>query len=96
MPVYKDTRKNAALLSDKQYMINKHLLECYNKIIAKENVSYLIRSHKCFINQLDIKSKKIPKSLTLLQHYHNTKDKSTAFAVLTCSLAKRGIFSLDA
>tara|TARA_Y100000389_G_scaffold13632_1_gene12150 strand:+ start:5111 stop:5401 length:291 start_codon:yes stop_codon:yes gene_type:complete len=95
MPVYKDTRKNAALLSDKHYLINKHLLECYNKIIAKENVGYLIRSHKSFINQLDFKSKKVAKSLSLLQHYYNTKDKSTAFAVLTCSLANRGVFSLD-
>jgi hypothetical protein len=95
MPVYKDTRTKAALLSDKHYMINKHLLHCYNKINENENVAYLIKSHKCFINQLDIKSKKVPKSLTLLQQYHNTEDKSTAFTILTCSLAKRGVFSLD-
>ena len=91
MPVYKDTRKTASLLNDKHYILNKHLLDCYNKIIAKENITYLIRSHKSLINQL----KKKPKTLTLLQHYHNTKDKSIALAILTCSLANRGVFSLD-
>ena len=95
MPVYKDTRKTASLLRDKHYIINKHLLDCYNKIIAKENVLHLIRSHKQLLNQLDIKSKKKPKTLSFLQHYHNTKDKSTALAILTCSLANRGVFSLD-
>jgi len=95
MPVYKDTRKTASLLSDKHYILNKHLLDCYNKIIAKENVLHLIRSHKKLINQLDIKSKKKSKTLSFLQQYYNTKDKSTAFAILTCSLANRGVFSLD-
>ena len=94
MTVYVDTRTHAAILNEKYYLLNKHLPECYQRIERKENINGLIRQHKRLISQLQINSKKIPKTLTILQNYANHKDKLLGFSTLTNTLNNRGVFSM--
>ena len=90
-----DTRMQAALVREKYYLLNKHLLECYHKIIKKENINGLIKQHKGLINSLQFNNKKPPKSLTYLQNYAaNLKsNREMAIQVFSNTLNNKGIFS---
>ena len=96
-------RKRDMCAQDYEYMrqikldkINQNLLDCYNKLVAGENVDILIRSHKKFINKMQMngKNKNKYKTVNFFIHYKDTKDKTTAMRLLTCCLNNRGIFKL--
>ena len=76
--------------------INLDLLDCYNKLIAGENIDILIRLHKKFINKMKMngKNKNKYKTMDFLIHYRNTRDKITAIRLLTCCLNNRGLFKV--
>ena len=76
--------------------INENLLDCYNKLVAGENIDILIRLHKKFINKMQMngKNKNKYKTIDFFIHYKDTKDKRTAMRLLTCCLNNRGIFKL--
>jgi len=94
MTISADTRILAAIINDKYYLLNKHLLDCYYKIERKENVQGLIKQHKRLISQLDLHYKKTPKTLLILENYANHKDKILGFSTMTNTLNNRGLFSM--
>jgi hypothetical protein len=84
----------------KSDMINEHLLECYNRLIKKEDINLLIRLHKKFITKMQMngKNKNKYKTIDYLVHYRNTinknrKNEEMALRILMCCLNNRGIFS---
>ena len=86
MPRYIDTRERSALEKYKRELINKDLLRCYQQLVKDEDVTLLIRTHKKFINRLElVGNKKLP-TLHLLEHYKNTENKALALSILTNSL----------
>lgn len=93
MPRYIDTRERSALEKYKRELINKDLLRCYQQLVKDEDVTLLIRTHKKFINRLElVGNKKLP-TLHLLEHYKNTENKALALSILTNSLNNKGLFS---
>lgn len=75
----------------KRDYIKEHLLKCYDKLYKGENVDGLIRVHRCVINEMELPGnnrKKKYKTLTYLEHYRNTEDKTLAMAVLTNTLRR--------
>jgi len=94
MPVFVNTRLHAAILKDKHYLLNKHILECYDKLSKKENIHTLIKQHRRLISQLEIPGKNKPKTLSILLNYANTKDKVLAFSIMTNTLNNRRLFSM--
>ena len=92
-----DTRMQAALVREKYYLLNKHLLECYQKIIKKENINGLIKQHKRLINSLQFNNKKPPKSLSYLENFSaNLKsNREMAIQIFSNTLNNKGIFSLQ-
>jgi len=95
MPVYVNTQKKAWQCSYKHELLNRDLFDCYNRILKKEPISTLIRSHSNFINKLQLSGhNKNHKTLAILIHYKNTKNKAIALSTLTNSLNNRNIFSL--
>ena len=92
MPVFVDTRKKESVRQRKCDQINQHLLDCYQRIIEKQNINGLIRSHKACIHRAGLIGKNKYKTLILLKHYKNTSDKSLALATLTNTLCNRGLF----
>jgi hypothetical protein len=94
MPVFVDNQKREYFLSQKKELIDRDLLDCYNRLMEKQNPESVIRSHKLCINRMDIHGRNKYKTLRLLEHYRNTEDKSIALSVLTSSLNSLGIFSM--
>ena len=94
MSIFVDTQKKDYIRQLKVEVINRNLLDCYNRIIEKQDIDAVIKSHKSCINRIGIISKNKYRTLTLLQHYKNTRNKSRAFALLTNSLNNRRIFSM--
>ena len=76
-------------------IINKNLLENYKKLINGENIKYLIKNHrKCIINMnLKKKYKNTYYTLSLLEHYQNTKNKSDALMHLTNAISNKVLFT---
>ncbi len=93
MPVFVDNQKREYVRSCKKELIDRDLLDCYNRLVEKHNPEYVIRSHKACINRMDIYGKNKYKTLQLLEHYKNTEDKTAALSILACSLNNRGLFS---
>jgi hypothetical protein len=103
MPSFVDRRLQASMLKDKYFLLNQHLLECY-EIISKNyeksnktetyNISAMLRNHKALITRLQFVGKKKPKSLLILQNFANTREKSIGFAILTSTLNNRKLFSM--
>ena len=94
MPSFIDKRLQAAFIKDKHYLLNKHLLECYDKLSKRENIQTLIKQHKHLISQLEISGKNKPKTLSILLNYANTKDKVLAYSIMTNTLNNRRLFSM--
>ena len=94
MPVFVDTQKKDYVRQLKAEVINRNLLDCYNRIIEKQDIDAVIRSHKSCINHVGIIGKNKYRTLSLLQHYNNTRNKSAALVLLTNSLNNRRIFSM--
>ena len=94
MPVYVDNRVKAAALKDKHYLLNKHIVECYDKLLKKESICALIKQHKRLISQLEIIGKNKPKTLSILLNYASCKDKVMAFSIMTNTLNNRKLFSI--
>lgn len=94
MPAFIDKRLQAAILKDKYSLLNKHILECYDKLSKRENIHTLIKQHRRLISQLEIPGKNKPKTLTILLNYANTKDKVLAYSIMTNTLNNRNLFSM--
>lgn len=92
MPVFVDTRRKDYIIRCKHQQINQNLLDCYNRILEKQNINGLIRLHKTCIHRTNLLGKNKYNTLKLLEHYKNTADKSLALATLTNALCNRGIF----
>ena len=80
---YIDIRQQEYLQKYKRELIYKDLYECYQRIEKKENIDIIIKHHRKFINNLEIKgtSKSKFKTLSHLIVYKNSKDK---VHVLSC------------
>lgn len=80
----------------KKESINKNLLECYNRILKKDNMNTIIKHHKQFITNMDLTGKKENKYKTVryLEQYKNTKNKEDALSVLTNTLINKSLFSI--
>ena len=76
MPAFVDHQKNEYVRSQKKELIDQDLLDCYNRLVEKQNPEYVIRSHKACINRMDIDGRNKYKTLQLLEHYRDTQDKS--------------------
>tara|TARA_B100001093_G_C26806421_1_gene1005692 strand:- start:167 stop:451 length:285 start_codon:yes stop_codon:yes gene_type:complete len=79
---YVDSRVNENLEKYKRELIYKHVYECYQRIEKKENIDIIIKQHRKFINNLEIKgsSKSKFKTLSQLIVYKNSKDKVDALS----------------
>ena len=79
---YVDSRQNENLQKYKRELIYKDLYECYQRIEKKENIDTIIKHHRRFINNLELKgtSKSKFKTLSHLIVYKNSKDKSHALS----------------
>ena len=82
---YVDSRQQEYLEKYKRELIYKHLYECYQRIEKKENIDIIIKQHRKFINNLEVKgtSKNKFKTLSHLIVYKNSKDKSHALSCFT-------------
>ena len=82
---YIDSRQQENLQKYKRELIYKDLYQCYERIEKKENIDIIIKQHKKFINNLEVKgtNKSKFKTLSQLIVYKNSKDKSHAFSCLT-------------
>lgn len=104
MPRFINTQLQASILKDKHFLLNQHLLECY-EIISKSyekankvenyNIYAMIRNHRALISRLQIKGKKKFKTLLILQNFANTREKSIGMAVLTNTLNNKKLFSIN-
>ncbi len=94
MPVYIDNQTKEYVRVQKKALIDRDLLDCYNRILEKQNVNAIIRSHRARINRMDLHGKNKYKTLKILEHYNNTQDKTTAMSILTNSLNNSGIFRM--
>jgi hypothetical protein len=92
--IYINTQNKELDNNFKRAVINNDLLACYQKLIEKQNINAIIKSHKSCINKMQLHGKNKYNTLTLLQHYKNTNNKRNAFYILTCSLNNRGVFSM--
>ena len=79
----------------KVYLINKNILENYEKILHGENIKGIIKNHQRFIVKMDLKSKYKNKHHTLqvLEQYANTNDKNIALNNLTNYMCNKHLFS---
>lgn len=82
---YVDSRLHENLEMYKRELIYNDLYQCYLKIERKENIDIIVKQHRKFINNLQVKGTNKSKFKTLLQLivYKNSKDKSHAFSCLT-------------
>lgn len=94
MPISTNTRLQANIIKNKYYLLNQHIVECYNKLSKQENIYPLIKQHKRLINELEIHTKKKPKTLSILLNYANTKNKVMALYIMTNTLNNRKLFSI--
>ena len=80
-----DSRQQENLQKYYRELINKDLYESYQRIEKKENIDTIIKHHRRFINNLELKgtNKSKLKTLSQLIVYKNSKDKSHAFSCLT-------------
>ena len=63
MPVFVDNQKREYFLSQKKELIDRDLLDCYNRLMEKQNPESVIRSHKLCINRMDIHGRNKYKTL---------------------------------
>ena len=75
-------------LKMKKLMVRENLHECYAKLMQKENIDTIMKQHKRYICslQIDGKNKNIFKTMKVLEHYKNTRNKSIALSVLESTL----------
>ena len=84
---FKDTQEKAYINDIKRQHIREDLLLCYKKLQKEDDINGLIKRHKRLINSLELKGKnKKYKTLTYLEHYRNTENKTTALMILTSTL----------
>lgn len=76
-------------------LINKNLLENYEKIINKQNIKGIINNQRKFVISMDLpgKYKNRHSSILLLEQYNNCKNKSLALQQLENSLRNKKLFS---
>ena len=72
----------------KKLMVRENLHECYAKVMKKESIDTIMKQHKGLIIALQIhgKPKNIFKTMKVLEHYKNTRNKSIALSVLESTL----------
>ena len=90
-----ENQRKEDLRKYKVELINKNLLENYEKIINKENIKGIIYNQKRFVILMDLpgKYKNRHHSIDLLEQYHNSKNKSLALQLLENSLRNKKLFS---
>ena len=96
------TRLSSALIKDKHFFLNQHLLECYqtiyksfqkSNIYAYYDIELMIKHHKALISRLQLNCKNSPKSLQILLNFSKCNDKLSAFNVLTNTLNNKNLLS---
>lgn len=93
MPAFVDTQNREYQRLCKKEIINRNLLDCYNRLLEKQDPASVIRSHRACINCMNIQGKSKYNTVKFLEQYKNTEDKILAFSILTNTLSNRGIFS---
>lgn len=102
MTKFVDSRLKAALIKDKHFFLNQHLLECYQTICesfqksntyAYYNIDLMIKHHKALLSRLQLNCKNKSKSLQILINFSNSNDKLSAFNILTNTLNNKNLFS---
>ncbi len=93
MPVFIDTQNREYQHFCKKEIINRNLLDCYNRLLEKQDPASVIRSHRACINNMNIQGKNKYNTVRFLEQYKNTDDKTLALSVLTNTLSNRCIFS---
>jgi hypothetical protein len=90
-----ENQRKEGLRKYKVELINKNLLENYEKIINKENIKGIINNQKKFVILMDLpgKYKNRHYSILLLEQYHNSKNKNLALQQLENSLRNKKLFS---
>lgn len=90
-----ENQRKEGLRKYKVELINKNLLENYEKIINKENIKGIINNQKKFVILMDLpgKYKNRHSSILLLEQYHNSKNKTLALQQLENSLRNKKLFS---
>ena len=78
--IKEDNNKNSIL------SIKNHLCECYKMILYGEKIASVINKHKIFINKFNLHGKNKYKTLQLLYHFKNTRNKAIAINTLLLSL----------
>ena len=83
---YVNSRQHEILEKYKRELIYKDLYECYQRIEKKENIDIIIKQHKKFINNLQLKASNKHKFKTLshLIVYKNSKNIKSKIHALTC------------
>ena len=95
MPVFVNTQQKEWIIQNKHKLIYRHLLDCYYRLLNKESISTIIKSHSSFISKLQLPGHyKNYKTLALLVHYKNTLNKSNAMTTLVNSLNNKNIFTM--
>ena len=90
-----ENQRKEDLRKYKLELINKNLLENYEKIINKENIKGIINNQRKFVILMDLpgKHKNLHYSILLLKQYNNSKNKSLALQQLENSLRNKKLFS---
>ena len=83
---YINNQINEDNIKNYRLLIRNNLCECYEMILSGEKITSVINKHKIFINKFNLRGKNKYKTLTLLQHYKNTKNKHIAINTLLLSL----------
>ena len=88
MPYTNNNQINELNRKYKREDINDDLFKCYQKICKGDNIDQVIKSHKKFINGIGLPGKKnnVYKTVTLLEHYRNTRNNTMATMVLSNSV----------
>tara|TARA_Y100000816_G_C25826401_1_gene432326 strand:+ start:390 stop:674 length:285 start_codon:yes stop_codon:yes gene_type:complete len=91
---YNDTQQKEYLIKQKRELIFNHLVESFYRIEKKESIDLIIKDHKKFINNLNIKAKHHSKykTLTQLNVYKNSKDKIHALSCFSNYLNNLKLF----
>ena len=78
----------------KRDFIKEDLLESYKSILRGDDIKIIIRLHKKTIDKMVLKGKNKNKykTLVLLEHYRNTKNKTLALIHLTNTLNNKSLF----
>ena len=65
--------------------IKEHLFDCYQKLCMGEDINYLMSCHKkeIILTGINGKNKNKYKTLSYLEQYKNTRNKTDAMTILT-------------